>query len=217
LAGSSTSSKEKKAHIIVLNLQGKKKDVIPVCFNPADYSLDKSNQYQDTSIPGLQSPVTQFVSGGAQTLTLELFFDTYEKQKDVREYTKKIDSLVNIDPDIHAPPVCKFVWGGLEFKAVVEKVTKKFTMFLSDGIPVRATLNLTFKEYKTVEEQLQEIKKQSSDRTKLWTVREGDSLWSIAAVEYGDQGEWRYIAKANEIVNPRILPPGTLLEIPPLE
>lgn len=217
MAGSATSSNEKKAHIIVLNLQGKKKDVIPVCFNPADYSLDKSNQYQDTSIPGLQSPVIQFVSGGAQTLTLELFFDTYEKQKDVREYTKKIDALVNIDPDIHAPPVCKFVWGGLEFKAVVEKVTKKFTMFLSDGIPVRATINLTFKEYKTVEEQLQEIKKQSSDRTKLWTVREGDSLWSIAAVEYGNQGEWRHIAKTNEIVNPRILPPGTLLEIPPLE
>lgn len=217
MAGSGTSSKEKKAHIIVLNLQGKKKDVIPVCFNPADYSLDKSNQYQDTSIPGLQSPVTQFVSGGAQTLTLELFFDTYEKQKDVREYTKKIDALVNIDPDIHAPPVCKFVWGGLEFKAVVEKVTKKFTMFLSDGIPVRATLNLTFKEYKTVEEQLQEIKRQSSDRTKVWTVREGDSLWSIAAVEYSDQGEWRHIARANKIVNPRILTPGTLLEIPPLE
>jgi len=217
VAGSATSSNEKKAHIIVLNLKGKKKDVIPVCFNPADYSLDKSNQYQDTSIPGLQSPVIQFVSGGAQTLTLELFFDTYEKQKDVREYTKKIDALVNIDPDIHAPPVCKFVWGGLEFKAVVEKVTKKFTMFLSDGIPVRATINLTFKEYKTVEEQLQEIKRQSSDRTKLWTVREGDSLWSIAAVEYGDQGEWRHIAKTNEIVNPRILPPGTLLEIPPLE
>ncbi|MCL7412014.1 MAG: LysM peptidoglycan-binding domain-containing protein [ANME-2 cluster archaeon] len=217
MAGSATSSKEKKAHIIVLNLQGKKKDVIPVCFNPADYSLDKSNQYQDTSIPGLQSPVTQFVSGGAQTLTLELFFDTYEKQKDVREYTKKIDALVNIDPDIHAPPVCKFVWGGLEFKAVVEKVTKKFTMFLSDGIPVRATLNLTFKEYKTVEEQLQEIRRQSSDRTKVRTVHEGDSLWSIAAVEYGDQGEWRHIARANKIVNPRILLPGTLLEIPPLE
>lgn len=217
MAGSATSSKEKKAHIIVLNLQGNQKDIIPVCFNPTDYSLDKSNQYQDTSIPGLQSPVTQFVSGGARTLTLELFFDTYEKQKDVREYTKKIDSLVNIDPEFHAPPVCKFVWGGLEFKAVVEKVTKKFTMFLSNGIPVRATLNLTFKEYKTVEEQLIEIKKQSSDRTKLWMVSEGDSLWSIAAVEYGDQGEWRYIAKANKIVNPRILPSGTLLEIPPLE
>ena len=217
MAGSGTYSEDKKAHIIVLNSQGKKKEVIPVCFNPADYSLDKSNQYQDTSIPGLASPVTQFVSGNAQTLTLELFFDTYEKQKDVRGYTKKIDGLMKIDPDLHAPPICKFVWGGFEFKAVVDKVTKKFTMFLSDGIPVRATLNITFKEYKTVEEQLKEIKRQSSDRTKSLTVCEGDSLWSIAALEYGDQGEWRHIAIANKIINPRILLPGTELVIPPLE
>ena len=212
-----TSSKLKKAHIAVMDAQGKTKDEIPVLFNPKEYSLNKSNKFQDTTIPGLSSPITQFISGSSETLTMDLFFDTYEERTDVREYTDKVDNLLEIDSDLHAPPICKFVWGSLNFKAVLERSNKRFTMFLFDGTPVRATLSVTFKEYKTLTEQLNSVPRQSSDRTKRWIVTEGDTLWSIAAIEYGDPGEWRHIAKANGIVNPRILPSGTQLSIPPLE
>jgi nucleoid-associated protein YgaU len=90
-------------------------------------------------------------------------------------------------------------------------------MFLSDGTPVRASLNVTLKEYKELEIQVKEISLQSADRTKTRQVKQGDSLWFIAAKEYGNPALWRHIAEANKIDNPRVLKPGMELIIPPLE
>jgi nucleoid-associated protein YgaU len=87
-------------------------------------------------------------------------------------------------------------------------------MFLPEGIPVRATLSVTLKEYREVEVQVKEISFQSADLTKRWVVTQGDSLWSIAAKEYGNPGDWRLIADANKIDNPRIITPGEELVVP---
>jgi len=220
-----------KAYIVAIN--GANAGVhIPVLFNPAEYSIEKGNTFQSTSLPGLPTPVTQFVTGNADTLSMELYFDTYAKssrqpevtaREDVRHYTRKIANLMEIDPTLHAPPICQFTWGpplgspeGFQFVGIIEKVSQKFTYFLDDGTPVRATLSVTFKEYKTVKQQLAEIKPQSSDRTKLREFKEGDSLWMLASTEYSDPEKWRVIADHNNIDNPRFVAPGTQLELPPL-
>jgi hypothetical protein len=204
-----------------------------VLFNPAEYSIEKGNTFQSTSLPGLATPVTQFVTGNADTLTMELYFDTYAKssrhgtvtlREDVRNYTRPIANLMEIDSDLHAPPICEFTWGpplgspeGIQFAGIIERVSQKFTYFLDDGTPVRATLNITFKEYKTIQQQLQEMKRQSADRTKRKEVKDGDALWLYAHEEYNDPGRWRVIADRNGLENPRILTPGTALELPPLK
>jgi len=207
-----------KALVQALDEKGNPKgEPVKVLFNPAEYSIEKSNQFSNTALPGLQAPVTSFISGNAQTLTMDLFFDSYEKGEDVRKYTGKITSLLDIDRGIHAPPVCKFMWGKLEFKAVLERVTQRFTMFMETGIPVRATLNAAFKEYKTISEQLQSPPRQSADRTKRRIIRQGDSLWLIADREYGDPGLWRVIAEANNIDQPAKLETGKEIIVPPLE
>ncbi len=222
MAELATSSGLKKAYIQVLDAQGKTKDEIPVLFNPGEYSMDKSNEFANINIPGLDSPLLQFVRGGLETLTMDLFFDTYtdekpEKEKrDVRDYTDRIVNLLKIDSDLHAPPVLKFVWGSLDFTCVLSKANKKFTMFRPDGKPVRATLSVTFNEFKT-EKSTREKPLQSQDRTKHRILKDGDSLWLIAAEEYGDPAMWRDIAIANKIDNPRILETGSGIVIPPVE
>jgi nucleoid-associated protein YgaU len=130
---------------------------------------------------------------------------------------------MEIDAELHAPPICEFIWGpaigtpkGFQFKGIIEKVTQRFTYFLDDGTPVRATLNVTFKEYKTVKDQLDHIGRESSDRTKHRVFKEGDSLWFLANSEYGDPALWRVIADQNSLENPRIIAPGTELELPAL-
>jgi LysM repeat protein len=190
---------------------------ITVLFNPTEYSIEKSNQFQRTAIPGTSTPVTQFVSGNTQTLTMDLFFDSYETQEDVRNYTSQITSLLDIDPALHAPPICEFRWASLNFKATVEQVNQKFTLFLDTGVPVRATLSVTFKEYKTLTEQLQGERRESSDRTKRVTVKQSDYLWLIANREYEDSSLWRPIATANKISNPRLLAVGNEIVIPVLK
>jgi hypothetical protein len=210
----------------------RKNEQIEVLFNPAEYSIEKGNTFQSTALPGMGTPVTQFVTGNADTLSMELYFDTYAKssrhgtvtqREDVRNYTRRITNLMEIDSQLHAPPIVEFVWGpplgtpqGIQFTGTIEKISQKFTFFLDDGTPVRATLSVTFKEYKTVQQQLEEMARQSTDRTKHKEVKQGEALWLYASEEYNDPDQWRVIADRNLIENPRILVPGTTLELPPL-
>ena len=201
--------------------------IVPFLFNPDEFSVERTNQFTEVNIPGLPSSTFQFVKGGARTITMDLTFDTYEEKVDVRTFTdritgwesetKKAKGLMDIDSDLHAPPICLFIWGAYIFPCIIERATKRFTMFLPDGTPVRARLNITLKEYKEFETQVKEISLQSADRTKTRQVKQGDSLWFIAAKEYGNPALWRYIAEANRIDNPRVLKPGMELIIPALE
>jgi Contractile injection system tube protein len=216
-----------KLKIIPLNkdmLTQNKSAAVEVMYNPKELTLDSSTQYQRSSMPGLQVPVTQFVSGQTQTMSLDLFFDTYEQRIDVRELTAKVANFLKIDSDLHAPPVCVFEWGvaiatekNRFFKGVFDKVTQKFTMFLNSGIPVRATLSVSISEYQTIEEQLKFLKFESSDRTKIRELKQAEQLWHLADQEYGDRVQWRVIADANNIENPRLLAVGAEVVLPPLE
>jgi len=206
--------------------------VVPFLFNPTEFTVDKTNQFAEINIPGLGSSVFQFVRGGARTLSMDLFFDTYEEGIDVRVFTERITGwdisgvtgsfsavaagLMDIDPDLHAPPVCLFIWGTYIFPCIIERVSKKFTLFLPLGFPVRATLSVTLREYVEPELLTKGSPLSSPDRTKRWVVKQGDSLWLIAAKEYGDPMMWRAIAQANKIHNPRILEIGKEIVIPPL-
>lgn len=198
---------------------------IEVQFNPTEYTLNKGAQIAEIGIPGLDSPILQFIRGQNEKLTLDLFFDTTrdgmgDSVTDVRNRTRAIYQLVKIQPKTHAPPRIQFVWGkGLSFKAIVESVQQKFTLFNPQGIPLRATLSVSFREYKTLEDQIADPKRESSDHTKTRVVKRGDTLSKIANDEYNDPKEWRRIADQNprETANPRRLVPGTVLEIPPTD
>jgi hypothetical protein len=204
--------------------------IVPCMFNPEQFTVEKSNHFATVNIPGLSTPIFQFVRGNARSISMDLFFDTYEEGIDVRLFTDRISGwdagsmfsklpdaargLMDIDSDLHAPPICLFVWGTFIFQCIIERVSKNFTLFLPVGIPVRATLSVTLKEYREVDIQVKELDLRSADLTKSWVVKEGDSLWSIAAREYGDPADWRLIADANRIDNPRLLQTGRELVIP---
>jgi Contractile injection system tube protein/LysM domain len=194
-----------------------------VQFNPTEYSVTKGAQLAEIGIPGIDSPLLQFVRGQNERLTLELLFDTTafgmgERAVDVKTLTNQIYQLVKIQPKTHAPPRVKLTWGqGLAFEAVVESVQQRFTLFSSSGLPLRATVSVVFREYKTLERQLKDLKLESSDHSRRVVFRRGDTLAALAAAEYGDAAQWRVIAERNRIDDPRRVRPGTELVLPPLE
>jgi hypothetical protein len=198
---------------------------IPVQFNPTEYTLTKGAQIAEIASPGIDSPILQFVAGQNEKLTLDLYFDTTLEApagggvKPVTDYTRRVYQLVKIQPKTHAPPRVRFRWGqGLSFVAVVDSVTQKFTLFHPTGVPLRATLSVSFREYKTLQEQLRELKLESADHTKRHVVVQGETLAGIAAREYGDPALWRVVADANPRLGRLARPAaGTELRLPPLD
>lgn len=189
---------------------------IPVLFNPTRYGLGASNQLAEIGIPGLPAPILQYLRGASRSLTMQLFFDTYEAGTSVTTYTDAVYSLLDIEATTHAPPICEFRWQALSFTGVIERVDGQFTLFLGDGTPVRATLDVTFRELVDLQTAVKETNTQSADHATTHTVMRGETLSAIAAQEYGDPGQWRPIANANQLDNPRLLSPGQVLAIPPL-
>ncbi len=188
---------------------------IEVRFNPSQYGLDASFMLAEQPVVG-QKGVVQYTSGSARSLSMDLFFDTYELGRDVRRDTDSIYKLVEVEVGEHRPPIVVFSWGKLSFRCMLERVSGRFTLFLADGVPVRATLGVRFREYLDPKEQPKFSKTQSADHTKTYVVQRGDSLSSIAGAEYRDPTMWRPIALRNAIDNPRRLEVGRRLVIPPI-
>src|SRR5579871_5192519 len=95
--------------------KGRPAEAIPVQYNPTELTFEKSVQFAEIAIPGLDSPLQQYVRGQAEKLTVELFFDTTDQgmgvgATSVTTWTDKIYQLTKIQPDLHAPPVCTFIW-----------------------------------------------------------------------------------------------------------
>jgi hypothetical protein len=208
-------------------------------YNPTEYTLTKNVQYAEHPIPGLDSPVLQFVRGQAETVSLDLFFDSSDEgmgrtSTAVTEKTDKFYRLARISGRTHAPPICLFSWGLTGFAGtsldgdwanqarqhglhcVIESLRQRFTLFSSEGVPLRATLTVGLKEYKSVQRQLWELNLQSADQTHAHTLRQGETLSDIANAVYGDPNAWRPIAERNGVTDPLAVPAGSILTIPPL-
>ncbi|MBV1800621.1 hypothetical protein [Siccirubricoccus sp. G192] len=199
---------------------------IGVLFNPTEYTIERSNTYKATALLGLGSPLLQFVNGDADQLSMELFLEDFTDPpragpsgppRSVSERITELSRLLLIDSSLHAPPPVKFAWGRLSFDAVIEKLSQKHTLFRPDGTPARATLSVSFKEYRSLGRQLREPRRESADKTKRRQLDASDSIWALAAREYGDAAFWRLIAEASDLDNPRELAAGTWLLLPPLE
>jgi hypothetical protein len=123
--------------------------VIPFCFNPTEYQLQKVNNFAEAPIPGLESPPIQFVRGASEKLSVELLVDTSDTLEDVRKrYVNKLRNLMNLNSESHAPPIIRFVWDAQIFVGVLESLNVTYVLFTPEGLPLRAKLSVALKEYR---------------------------------------------------------------------
>jgi len=220
---------------LVIHWWSRNADEIPVQYNPTELQLEKQAQFAEINIPGLIAPIQQFVRGVAEVLTVELFFDTSDKgtgvkAESVTKLTDPIYATTLIEPSGHAPPLVTFTWGkefpGLNlpeaqtgqrrgsFTGVVTSCRQTFTFWSRGGIPLRAKLNLTIRQYLPLDLQLEQLNPSSPDRTHGHVLRQGEALHSIAHLYYRRADEWRRVAIDNAIEDPRRLTPGARLRVP---
>lgn len=222
-------------------------DTIEALFNPSEIGISRSIEWKQQRAAGQGPwsgiAYQAFRASNPQSLAIELFFDTYEARSspsllgsvvsalkptlpfgnapeatNVKALTDQVALLAQVNQELHRPPHCKLSWGKFHiFSGVLTSINTNFTMFMPNGMPVRARVSCSFIEHVSVAFAVRRRELHSADVAKTRTVRRNDTLQSLAAEEYNDATQWRLIAKANGIVNPRDLQPGMVLMIPKLQ
>ncbi|WP_039918559.1 CIS tube protein [Cellvibrio mixtus] len=116
----------------------------------------------------------------------------------------------------HEPPVVEVSWGPLLFKARLESLDVKYTLFKPSGEPLRARVTLKFTAFTTTEEVFRSASMESPDLTHLVEVKAGDTLPLLCHRIYKDSSYYLAVAEFNHLRNFRELVPGQFLRFPPL-
>ncbi len=206
---------------------------IPVYFNPTEYSISKSNEWKYDKVTGNSFPKAQFGGGNPRELTLNLLLDAslLSKTAHVRDVTNDLFKMMEVKEGQTAgdsgavPPFVTFKWGReTTFKSVCTSLTVAFKLFRPNGDPIRADVKMTLKQAETAGTASANGANRAGNPTTranaghgVHTVKDGDSLASIAYDAYGDATVWRAIADVNGIENPMHLRRGSALSLPKLD
>lgn len=204
----------------------------PVQFNPESLKLSYSNSVADGDSSDTGS--LQYVGKIKSTLSFDLFFDVTVPQPDgslppdVRTLTKRIKYFItpqkprggnpaNTKP---VPPRMLFSWGSFSFDGVVESISESLDFFSSMGLPLRSTMSLSMNRLEQNPHAAlgaagagisASIGGNAAGVTPQVQANLGESMQQLAG-RLGRPNDWKAIAKANNIENPRQLGLGNFID-----
>ncbi|HUA45445.1 MAG TPA: hypothetical protein VMA77_09480 [Solirubrobacteraceae bacterium] len=206
-----------------------------VQFNPESLKVSFANQLVKPSGAGDQrGPAAyQFVGSGTTKLALTLWFDVGSPQgsgepvDDVRKLTQQVAFFITPTPaqgkdNVFLPPGVRFVWGSFKFDGLMDSLEETLEFFSPEGKPLRSSLALSLSQ-QSIEFSFAETGSGASGgsagatggtpgTTPLAQAPAGSTLPGITDAA-GLGANWQSIAAANGIENPRLLTPGTLVNL----
>ncbi|MEW1720637.1 LysM peptidoglycan-binding domain-containing protein [Streptomyces sp. NPDC093109] len=196
-------------------------------FNPSQMSLTRRAQWKTTPTAAVRDgAVPEFMGPEPREMSVEIFLDRSD-DPDSNDVRKNVESLfaccetttASLAANQPSTPWVVFEWGAFStarFNAYVSSVEASYTLFNTNGMPIRATCQVTLHEIPgSVHGQNPTSGALTSSR--VHRVVAGDSLQFLAWREYGDATVWRTIAEANDIDDPKVLTPGMELMLPAAE
>ncbi|MEY2686523.1 MAG: hypothetical protein RL375_721 [Pseudomonadota bacterium] len=215
------------AHAKLMPMTGDQVDTDPathitVQFNPATLRLNLSNTLRADAGSGRGHASAQFVDKSESTLAVELVFDTTVAQRDaaansdVRQLTRRIAEAFMKPVDTgngrpRAPGRCRFQWGRFQFTGMLASYGETIDFFAPEGIPLRATLALTFKEDRFQFEQGEDVQAAARAQPAFATGGAGMSADRASQAAGGRPQDWRGVADLNQLENPRFTPDAGVL------
>lgn len=132
----------------------KEAEDVEFMFNPNELSISRSMSIEQSQGARTESGQnkTSFKHPNPYTLKISnLMFDTYETGKNVLDYVKKLAKAVEFTDQgkgqNQRPPIYLFTWGKHEYlRAFVKDFSCRLTLFLPDGTPVRAIIDLVLEQ-----------------------------------------------------------------------
>lgn len=186
---------------------------IPVHFNPSSLRVTLTNQFGD-------DPPEQHARATTAKLDCELLFDTTHDGSDVRSATAAIRAMA-VATGVAPPPGGQqqqqasgslpkafFHWGTTTFEGLIESLTETLDYWSSDGVPLRASINLSMKG--------SELRSSAYTASAMAAAVEAPALVDFvpvpamnglgasgAAAKSGDPGAGRFLAALNKMESMR--------------
>ncbi len=218
-----------KAEFVIHNVEngdiGPALETFKFYINPHTIHIDKEIDFKEEEVT---HGTTRLRYGSTKPVCLnlgELWFDTYDTRESVRKkYIDTLEKLLDYKKDTHVLNVVKFVWGeftmlsdvDIDYVFLPSKLSVDYTLFLPSGMPCRAKVSMCLRQFMTAKKEASIRPKESPDHARIYTVKRGDTLQSIARFAYDSPTEWRRIANSNKLDDPMVLRPGTQLMLPPI-
>lgn len=190
--------------------------------NPDKLTLDRRIKYNDQQAPDKSQASSKYKYSPAATLNFDLVLDCTgivdSKRLDLAD---EIDQLLKLIYDYkseqHRPAFVKITWGlGEPFRGVLTKCHTTYNLFDPDGVPLRATLQLSFSSYMDPKQIAKYEAKESPDMTHLVDVVQGDTLPGLSQRVYDNSDYTVQLAAFNGLNKFRQLKPGSVLTFPPI-
>lgn len=199
--------------------------VVPFQFNPKEVTISKSAKWERKPTKGSNSAgPPEFTGSEPAKMNLEMFFDAVGPQDG--SVVKAVETLLSsclptaktAGTKRPTPPIVVLHWGSTaSFPAFITSASAKFTLFSSEGTPIRATCTVQLEEMPGEKFRKQNPTSGSHDVRRVHRMIAGDTLASVAFAEYGDPTTWRALAAFNHIDDPLRVPTGTVLLLPAAE
>jgi len=143
-----------KARFIILKGPGANKPPLLVHFNPQSLQVSYQNQGPDgdqhLGKSGFNQGARSQKTGTITTVSMDLLFDTTEKETDVRNITASIVALLQppITQGKTAPPdpLVRFSWGSFIFDGNIVSIGETIDFFSEPGVPLRSTVKLSMSQ-----------------------------------------------------------------------
>ncbi|MCG8365952.1 MAG: hypothetical protein MJA27_21790 [Pseudanabaenales cyanobacterium] len=127
---------------------------IEFMFNPNEISFSRSMSLEQAEGARTESGQnkTSFKHPNPYSLTINnIIFDTYETGGSVLAYLDKFSKAVKFatfgEGQNKRPPIYLFTWGANQYlRCFVKQLDFKLSLFLPDGTPVRASINLSLEQ-----------------------------------------------------------------------
>lgn len=203
-------------------------------YNPTDFKVNFKVVHDEGDVAGKGDITKKFLFSEPRKVTFDLFFDgTGASPSSVGQLASSLainSGIQSVEAQIqifrklayqiagkdHQPNYMMIIWGTFIMTGVLESAEVHYTMFASDGSPLRAKMKITVNEHIDGTLIGKILQLQSPDLSKSITVTEGDTLPLMCYKEYGDSSLYTKVAKVNNLKNYRQLKQGTQLLFPPL-
>ncbi len=225
--------------------QGNEKEfTVPV--NPESFSKNFKVEYDTKRPQGKDGTSARFTSTAPEEFKIEFILDgtnaiegysyvdetrdadndtsphiggqPFPKEDMVEVQLKKfLDTVYDMDGDIHRPRFCVVTWGAQLFRGILSSLDVNYTLFHPSGKPLRVKLNVNFLDYVAQDERERRAQQNSPDLTKIRQVKAGDRLDKMVSDLYDDPKFLIQVARANKLTSFRKIKPGIALRFPPID